>query len=149
MPILNKPRQEKFAQLVAAGQMRPVDAYAAAGFSPHHQNASRLMQNDAVQARVAEIQGAASNQVVEKLAITKERIARELARLAFYDIRDAVSWRSNAVQVGADPNTDEPVDRAFNEVQLVDSADLREDVARAISGVRQARDGSLTIKLAD
>lgn len=61
MPVLKNAKHEAFAQAVATGKSA-TEAYADAGFKPHQQNASRLMLNDVVKARVAEIK----NRVAEK-----------------------------------------------------------------------------------
>jgi Terminase small subunit len=58
MPALRNRRQESFAQLVALGTISLSEAYRRAGFSPTsaHQNASRLRDNEIVQARITELQ---------------------------------------------------------------------------------------------
>lgn len=61
MPVLRNAKHEAFAQAVAAGKSA-TEAYAEAGFKSHQQNASRLMLNDVVKARVVEIK----NRVAEK-----------------------------------------------------------------------------------
>lgn len=73
MPVLDNQRHEVFAQALAKGLSQDA-AYAEAGFSPHRQNASRLMTNDAVRRRVTEIQSKA----VRKAEITVQSLADEL-----------------------------------------------------------------------
>ena len=54
MPALRNPRREKFAQNIVAG-MKAEDAYAAAGYKAHRQNAHRMMTNDDIRARIEEL----------------------------------------------------------------------------------------------
>lgn len=61
MPVLRSAKHEAFAQAVATGKSA-TEAYEAAGFKPHRQNAARLMTNDDIVSRVAEIK----NRVAEK-----------------------------------------------------------------------------------
>ena len=61
-------------------------AYAAAGYSPQPAAASRLSRNVNISARAAELKGT----VAAKTEISMERIAEELRRVAFSDIRDVV-----------------------------------------------------------
>lgn len=82
------PKQEKFAQEVASGKSQ-ADAYRAAfncaKSKPEtvHAHASRLMATDKVSARIAELRG----MIADKLAISNERVLREVARLALFDPR--------------------------------------------------------------
>ncbi len=59
MPILSNPRHERFAQELAKGKSQ-AEAYEKAGYSPCEPNASRLIRNDKVRARVTELQAPAA-----------------------------------------------------------------------------------------
>jgi phage terminase small subunit len=59
MTALKNPRHEKFALALSEGKSA-TEAYTAAGYKPCRQNAARLTTNDDIQARLAEIQGAAA-----------------------------------------------------------------------------------------
>jgi hypothetical protein len=59
VPLLKNPRHEKFALALAEGKSA-TDAYALAGYKPCRQNAHRMTTKDDIQARLAEIQGAAA-----------------------------------------------------------------------------------------
>ena len=59
MPLPKNPRHEKFALALAEGKSA-TDAYALAGYKPCRQNAHRMTTKDDIQARLAEIQGAAA-----------------------------------------------------------------------------------------
>ena len=76
--------------------------------------------------------------------VTAERVVRELARVAFADIRDALTWRDETRLVREDGK--ETVLPAA--VMLKNSDDLDEDIAAAISEVVQTSSG-LKIKLYD
>jgi hypothetical protein len=83
MGVLTNPKWERFAQELAKG-ITPEDAYAKAGFKAHRQNAHRLMTNDDIKSRVAEI----LERAAIRTEITIERLTemlledREGARLA-------------------------------------------------------------------
>lgn len=64
MPVLPNARHERFAQELAKGKTQEA-AYIAAGYAPAsaEQNASRLISNDKVAARVAELQERAAIKV--------------------------------------------------------------------------------------
>lgn len=108
------PKQEKFAQEVASGKSQ-ADAYRAAfncvKSKPEtvQANASRLMANSTVAARVSELRG----MIADRLAISNERILREIARLALFDPRSLFN----------DDGTPKPIN------------ELDDDTAAAIAGL--------------
>jgi len=79
MPILKNSRHEKFVQFVANGKSAAV-AYVCAGYENigAKQNASRLMTNDDVKARIAELMSRAE----DKADITRGEIIKILANYA-------------------------------------------------------------------
>ena len=79
MPVLKKPQHEHFAQGIAKGMTQEA-AYIAAGYASKgaEQNACRLISNDKVAARVAELQQA----VAERSIWDAARIVDNLARYA-------------------------------------------------------------------
>jgi len=86
MPVLKNPKYEKFAQEVAKGKGIE-EAYRLAGYEkPHRQNAHRLMTNDDIKARVAEIQGRAA----ERAEITAQMVIEELAKIGFANMLDYI-----------------------------------------------------------
>ena len=113
MPVLKNARHEAFAQALAKGKTAD-EAYEQAGFKADRGNASRLQQKDSILQRVNElltradtVEQKATEKAIEKLAITKERVLAELAKIAFADIRKAVRWGRNpgdAASENADPN---------------------------------------------
>lgn len=79
MPVLNNARHEQFAVGVASG-MPATKAYIAAGYAPKaaESNASRLMGNDKVKARIAELRREISQKAVAKTALTRQYVIRTL-----------------------------------------------------------------------
>jgi phage terminase small subunit len=73
MPILSNARHERFAQELAKGASQ-IEAYRIAGYEPIEANASRLIRNDKVAARVAELKAAAAEETI----CTIHDIARQL-----------------------------------------------------------------------
>lgn len=63
MPVLANSRHERFAQELAKGASQ-IEAYTLAGYEPIEANASRLIRNDKVMIRVAELKGAAAERAI-------------------------------------------------------------------------------------
>lgn len=96
MPALNNPRQEKFCQLVAAGAPYS-EAYRQAGYAadPTTSNSRALSKRPYIKGRIRELMGkqiamnaAATERAVERLAISKETIARALGPAIFANMAD-------------------------------------------------------------
>ena len=102
-----------------------------AGYSPRtaEQQGMRLLRD----ARVKEAVQKAMQERNQRVEISQDRILEELARIAFGDLRDAVTWGPSGVS-------------------LKDSAELTEDQAAAISEVGETvtkEGGSTRIKRHD
>jgi hypothetical protein len=93
MPALHSAKHERFAQLIAAGRSAG-DAYVEAGYDCSRHKARghghRLRTKEDVAARIQELlskqlyaEERATEVAVERLALSKEAVARELAGLAF------------------------------------------------------------------
>lgn len=158
MPILRNPKHERFSQNLASG-MSLLDAYEDAGFKPDRGNASRLQQKDSILRRVQElfdsravIDAKATEIAIEKLAITKEAVLGELAKIGFADIRKAVEWRANMTRETDQPDGGDVLvikEITNQQVRLIDSDKIDDDTAAAIAEVRQSPTGGLSIKLHD
>ena len=77
--LLNNPRQEHFAQLVATGQT-PAQAYAAAGYEEKtaYTCGPRLLKRPEVRSRVTELQQTAAQTSVSRAALSRDFVVREL-----------------------------------------------------------------------
>jgi hypothetical protein len=97
VPLLKNPRHEKFALALAEGKSA-TDAYALAGYKPCRQNAHRMTTKDDIQARLAEIQGAAA----KASEVTIESLLSELeaARAKATDL-DQLSAAVRAIEAKA------------------------------------------------
>ena len=73
MAILTNPRHELFAQELAKGKSA-TEAHTLAGYKPCRQNAARLMTNDDIRARLAELQAVAA----KKSEVTVQSLLDEL-----------------------------------------------------------------------
>jgi phage terminase small subunit len=144
MPILSNPKHELFAQELAKGK-NATEAYEMvfeARGAAARANASRLLTNANVQDRVAEILQVGA----ERAEITAERVLRELAKIAFCDIRKAVQWGMNPgdkSSENADPNG-----LNIYPVSLVPSERIDDDTAAAVSEVSLTQTG-VKIKMHD
>jgi phage terminase small subunit len=152
MPVLKNARHEKFAQELAKGKTAD-EAYQLAGFKPNRGNASVLKQKESISNRVAEIlkqaeenDRKANERVIEKLAITKERVAAELAKIAFLDIREAVRWGRSPVDTESENAN--PSGLGIYPVELVPSDQISDEAAAAVSEVSLTQNG-VKIKMHD
>jgi hypothetical protein len=73
MPVLKNPKHEAFCQGIVMGKSQD-EAYRSAGFKPARQNAHRLITQDYILARIAELR----LPVAVQFEITVEQIARML-----------------------------------------------------------------------
>lgn len=122
-------RQRRFAEEYATS-LNASDAYRKAGYKSDNSaavgvSASRLLSDPRVADLVAELQG----RTAKKLDITREKIARELAFIAFADIRDFAKWGNS-------------------EIQMLDSKDIPDEHSRAIAEVATTTTGT-RVKLHD
>ena len=125
MGILRNTKHELFALALAKGDTA-TRAYAAAGFKGHRSNASRMIANDIIKARVRELQQA----VAEKHIVTQVEALTELKKIGFSRINKAVRWGGR-------------------KVQLVNSDELDDDTVAAVSEVSKTAEGALKIKFHD
>jgi hypothetical protein len=94
MPVLKKPRHEKFVVAVARG-MTPYMAYIQAGFSPAgaHAGAHRLLNNNDVSVRLSEVRALIADQVMG--GVLPRPVYDQNARMTEWqerwdDLRDAI-----------------------------------------------------------
>ena len=81
---------------------------------------------------------------VEESAVTEQRVIQGLAQLAFSDIRRAVNWRTEFVDVKVGRKTKK---RAITVVDIVDSDQIDAATAAAITELKQSSSGAISIKL--
>lgn len=99
MPSLKNARHERFCQAYVRGETagNGAGSYAVAYGKPDKAAASRLQRRDDVLQRVAELQrqvntieAKATERAIEKLAVTKENVLAELAKIGFANMLDYV-----------------------------------------------------------
>lgn len=147
MPVLKNPKHELFAQEVAKGTTLEI-AYERAGYAPSRKNAQRLRSNEGVSRRIEEILSLAA----ERTGVTIERIAGELAKIGFSDIRKAVRWHSSRITEEDNPDGGDILvikNIVTNTVEVIGSDEIDDDTAAAISEISQNEKGGLKIKLHD
>lgn len=145
MPVLKNARHEKFAQAIAKGKTI-TEAYAEAGYKGNRKAASNLWTNVDIRNRVDEITGKVNERVIDKLAITKERVAAELAKIAFLDIREAVRWGRSPIDTESENAS--PNGLGIYPVELVPSDMISDEAAAAVSEVSLTQTGA-KIKMHD
>lgn len=158
LPVLPNPKHERFAQELAKGKSQQ-EAYVIAGYKPHISNPSALAKDKRIVARIAEllerarsIEVIATERAIERLAISKERVLSELAKIGFSDIRKAVRWKSALVTEEDNPDGGEVLvikTVVTNLVEIVPSDEIDDETAAAISQVTQNINGGVTVKLHD
>lgn len=94
MPALSNARQELFCQELAKGKSAE-EAHELAGYKRNRHNAFTLKQRNHVKKRLEELieqrskrELASTERAIAKLAITKEAVLGELAKLAFANMAD-------------------------------------------------------------
>jgi len=150
MPALSKAKHELFAQKLAEG-LTASTAYVLAGFSENRGNASTLSRKQYIVDRVEElkatrqhIEKAATQQAIQAVGVTREQVIEQLRRIGFADIRKAVKW-------GPTQKIREMLDGNIvmsNGVTLLDSSEIDEETAAAISEVSNTKEG-IKIKFYD
>ena len=91
----------------------------------------------------------AIERAVAKIAISKERVLLEMARIGFADIRNAIEWHGDLVQETDNPDGGDVlvIKNLFtNHVKIKSSADLSPDIAAAISEMKLGPNG-LSVKM--
>lgn len=158
MPVLANPKHERFAQELAKGKAAD-EAYVAAGYRSNSGNAATLKGKQSISKRLAElldrarsIEVIATERAIERLAISKERVLSELAKIGFSDIRKAVRWKSARVTEEDNPDGGEVLvvkTIVTNMVEIVPSDEIDDATAAAIAQVTQNINGGVTVKLHD
>lgn len=112
-----------------------------AGYSEH--SARRIGYENLGKPEIADAIAAAIEARSARVEITQDQVVRELARIAFADIRHVVRW-GEGVPV-RDPETGE--ERIVNGVSLVSADAIGADAAAAIAEISEGRDGALRVKM--
>jgi len=140
--VLENPRHEIFAREIAKGSSQR-EAYRAAGYTGEDKaidaSASRLLTDVKVLLRVQEIQSHAA----KRAEITIERTLLELAKIGYADIRKAAKWGRGIAVTDENGQT-----KVVNDIALLSSDEIDDDIACAISEVSNTKDG-IKIKLHD
>jgi len=150
------PRQQRFV----AEYLRnpdPVRAAIRAGYAPRNARdyAARLMANRTVTAAIERALADRSR----RTGVSQDRVIRELARIAFADLRHLLRWTGDdgadappaetAAAAAAAAGNARPPARPAGRLTLFDSDALDADIAACIAEVTQARDGTIRVKLHD
>jgi hypothetical protein len=138
VPALSNPRHERFAQELAKGKSQS-DAYGAAGFAGAaptlEAGASRLIRNDKIRARVAEIVGMAA----ERAVVTRESLIYEA-----HDIQTkALAAGQYAAATGALTAKAKLAGEWVEKSEVkgeIEVTDARERLAHKLAGFASARD---------
>lgn len=137
------PKQERFVAEYLT-DLNATQAAIRAGYSEKtaQQQGSRLLLNVLVQEAIAK----GREKTAAKLEITKERIADELAKIAFADIRKAVRWGKSPIDTTSENAS--PNGLGIYPVELVPSEEIEDDIAAAVSEVSLTQTG-IKIKMHD
>lgn len=138
------PQQQRFVEEYLV-DLNATQAAIRAGYSAEtaNQQGPRLLVNVGIGKAVAD----AMAQRSVRTRVTADRVLTELARIGLADIRSVVAWRANTAETGKEDEDGVPETRAFNEVELIGSADIDHDAAAAVAEISQGKDGALKIKM--
>lgn len=153
MAPLRNPRRENFCLAYVAG-VRSEEAYRRAfrckTLDAIKTNSTRLLKAPEVIDRIKELQGAVAAVVVERTGVTNAAVVEELAKLAFADIREVVTWKSEVTEEISEDDSSGVVviTRTITpRVVLTNSEMIDEETAKAIASVSQSANGTLTVKM--
>jgi phage terminase small subunit len=143
------PKQARFVDEYLI-DLNATQAAIRAGYSERTANeqGSRLLANVSVAAAIAERR----QKLAEKAGVTQERIVAELARIGFADIRKAIKWNGHLIREEDTPDGGDVLvikETRNNLVSLVDSEELDDDTAAAVSAVTQNAQGGVSLKMHD
>lgn len=140
------PKQERFVEEYLV-DLNATQAAIRAGYSEN--SASETGYENLRKPQIADAIAVAQAERSERTKITADMVLKEYAKLGFSDIRNTVRWRSNLLTAALDPDTGEPSGVHVNDVEFIDSDELDDDTAAAISEVKKDSRGGLSIKLHD
>lgn len=136
------PKQRRFVEVYLSNGENGVEAYRAAysktaSYSTAETNSRRILKNTRIVPVIQEAHRRAqrrTDRIVDRYAISKEKVLLELARVGFADVTDVVNV------VG---------DGDSRRVSIKATTDLPEDVRRAISEISETinESGDRTIKI--
>lgn len=138
-------KQQRFVQEYLI-DLNGTQAAIRAGYSRRTANeqAVRLLADISIKAAVKEAQDARA----KAAGITAERVLSELAKIGFSDIRKAIAWQANVIGMVEDEDGSERL-AVSNQVQVVNSTDIDDLTAAAISEISQTAQGGIKIKFHD
>jgi phage terminase small subunit len=143
-------KHEAFVQAYVSRGMNAVKAYQAAyprsSEKAARSNATRLMENDGIQACIAEIMAVGA----ERAEVTAEEVVRELKKLGFSCIGKAVTWRNEVVTQELEGGEEgETRTVMVPRLTIVPSEDLDKATLDAIAEVSQQANGAVRVKMHD
>lgn len=136
------PKQARFIEEYLV-DLNATQAAIRAGYSEKtaYSQGERLLRNVEVAQGIEAAQEARS----KRTEITQDMVLRELAKIGFSDIRKAVKWGHTELRVSEDEEGDV---MPYHGLALIDSSEIDDDTAAAISEVSEGRDG-LKVKFHD
>lgn len=138
------PQQQRFVEEYLV-DLNATQAAIRAGYSEDTAGSQggRLLKNVEIGKAIADAMAERS----VRTRVTADRVLTELARIGFGDIRSVVAWRANTAETGKEDEDGVPETRAFNEVELIGSAEIDHDAAAAVAEISQGKDGALKVKM--
>lgn len=145
MVALSNPKHEAFCQAFVRGKTagNATASYKVAGFKGDRRKASRLRQQEDIGRRIEDIQGQVSSieaaalaKACEKLAISKERVLGELAKLGFSNMLDYIRVTDDGDPIVDFSRLDRDTAAAVQEVVVDSYEEGRGEDARTVKRVR-------------
>jgi phage terminase small subunit len=150
------PKRQRFVAEYLV-DLNAAKAYRRAGYAGNDNVCAvegyRLLSNPIIAAAIAE----GREIQAQRTGITADKVIAELARIGFSDIRKAVKWHSqtNVAAIDSDADMQALVEEGAlrfavaNQVELINSDEIDDDTAAAISEISMSATGAIKVKLHD
>lgn len=138
------PKQKRFVEEYLV-DLNATQAAIRAGYS--QRTASSIGEENLRKPEIDFAIQAAQAKRSERTEITQDMVLQELAKIGFSDIRKIVRWGETMVRMETDKDGND-VEVPYHGLALIDSTEIDDATAAAISEVAEGRNG-LTVKLHD
>ncbi|AQS50736.1 terminase small subunit [Paenalcaligenes hominis] len=138
------PKQKRFVEEYLI-DLNATQAAIRAGYS--QRTAGQIGEQNLKKLEIKQAIQAAQENRSERTEITQDMVLQELAKIGFSDIRKIVRWGETMLRMETDKDGNDVV-VPYHGLALIDSAEIDDATAAAISEVAEGRNG-LTVKLHD
>ena len=138
------PKQKRFVEEYLV-DLNATQAAIRAGYS--EKTAGRIGSQLLVKTCIANSITKAQSKRSVRTEITQDMVLRELAKIGFSDIRNVIRWGNTTIRKTVNAEGEE-VEEPYHGIAVVDSSEISDDAAAAISEISETKEG-LKVKLHD